>query len=44
VRPRPETVAPVLAAVANPRAREFAPEALVDDGLVRQMQAEGKLR
>jgi NitT/TauT family transport system substrate-binding protein len=44
VRPRPDTIAPILAALPNPRAREIAPETLVDDTLVRQLQTEGALK
>ena len=43
LRPRPETVATVLAAASNPRAQQLAPETLIDDGPVRQLEAEGLL-
>ncbi len=43
IRPRPETIATILASAENPRARELAPERLVDDGPVRALQAEGLL-
>jgi len=43
LRPRPEMVATVLAAASNPRAQQLAPETLIDDGPVRQLEAEGLL-
>ena len=43
VRPRPETLAPILATASSPRAREVAPESLIDDLPVRQLQADGLL-
>jgi NitT/TauT family transport system substrate-binding protein len=43
VRPRPEALAPILATVTNPRAREVAPETLIDDRLVRDLQRAGLL-
>jgi ABC-type nitrate/sulfonate/bicarbonate transport system substrate-binding protein len=43
VRPRPETLVPILAAMSNPRAQEVAPESLVDERPVRQLQAGGLL-
>jgi NitT/TauT family transport system substrate-binding protein len=41
VRPRPETLVSVLGAVGNPKARDVAPESLIDDRIVRQLQSEG---
>jgi ABC-type amino acid transport substrate-binding protein len=43
VRPSPETIATILAADTNPRVRELAADALVDDTLARQLQAEGAI-
>jgi ABC-type nitrate/sulfonate/bicarbonate transport system substrate-binding protein len=42
-RPRPETLAPILAALPNERAREVSPSTYIDDGIIRQLQAEGRI-
>ncbi|HLH22143.1 MAG TPA: ABC transporter substrate-binding protein [Chloroflexota bacterium] len=43
VLPRPDTLATILATVSDPRAKEIAPESLIDDTLVRELQAEGRI-
>jgi NitT/TauT family transport system substrate-binding protein len=43
IRPRAETLVPILASAENPKARSLAPESLVDEGPVRALQAEGLL-
>jgi alkylhydroperoxidase family enzyme len=40
-RPRPQALAPILGALANEKARDVAPESLIDDRIIRQLQAEG---
>jgi hypothetical protein len=40
-RPRPEALAPILSALTNEKARDVAPESLIDDRIIRQLQAEG---
>jgi NitT/TauT family transport system substrate-binding protein len=43
VRPRAEALVPILATVTNARARDVAPESLIDDRIVRQLQSEGAI-
>ncbi len=40
-RPRAEALAPILGALTNEKARGVAPESLIDDRIIRQLQAEG---
>ncbi len=40
-RPRAEALVPILGALTSERAREVAPESLIDDRIIRQLQAEG---